>query len=689
MRIRLCCVSLLLIAGSVLAGEMPVSYEISVSLDPDTHQLEGHERIEWTNTAGAPTEEIFFHLYLNAFAGSHSTFMKELGEGTLRSRRDIRKEWGWIRITSLKTAEGVDLLPTLKYVRPDDGNEEDFTVARVELPEAVEPSARIRLDLEYEARLPRVIARTGWAGAYHLVGQWYPKLGVFQTRGGEESSGAEWNCHQFHASSEFYSDFARYRVEIRVPDGMLVAATGIQLEGSVPAGVDSGTHVEVYTAENVHDFAWCAAPEDLMTIVEAEFDPARDIPRTWLEEAEKLLGLSAAELELPPVHLRLMLPRSQQDLAERNFHAARLALAWYGLYYGSYPYPQLTMISPPPTAEESGGMEYPTFITGGASRLLEYPPFSSVPMIEAVIIHEFGHQYFYGMLASNEFEQAWMDEGMNSYAEISCREAVIRDGLVPELPDYSPWANTRMAYSARKDPLRIDRFAWEFRTRRDYSSASYNKTALVLKTLEGLLGADVFARAMREYALSWRFHHPRGEDYFRSMEESTGEDLEWFFAQAFEGDARVDWAIRSVRIRPDKEARGYVLTDQGWKAVESTPETTEDDTEDDDEKDNGKGPWSVGFDVLRKGEFKGPVDILLIWEDQTEHRETWNGHERWKHFEFHTRQKPAALVLDPEGKWALETSRRDNYWKRTKVGHGLPAAWTLSLILNLLSMPWS
>lgn len=682
------CSALLILgmAPCLFGADTPVHYQISVSLDPVSHLLDGNESIEWRNTTSTPTSELYFHLYLNAFANNRSTFMKELGEGTLRSRLKVERHWGWTRILSMKTSDGVDLSPSLSFVRPDDDNVDDFTVARVELPKPVEPGASIKIALEFEAKLPLVIARTGWAAHFHLVGQWFPKLGVYEAAGHGGRLTAGWNCHQFHASSEFYADFASYRVEIEVPQDYVVAATGIEVEHHQEAEGTSRSLYSVYTAENVHDFAWCAAPQEMMMVVEGEFEPARDIPQVWLEEATKDLKMSAAELELPPVHLRLLIPRQQEKLAERTLHAARLGIAWYGLHYGPYPYPQLSIISPPPTAREAGGMEYPTFITTGAAKLMEYFPFSGASLIEMVTIHEFGHQYFYGMLASNEFEQAWMDEGINSYAETSCRAAIARDKLVKEQFNFSPWASARLQLSALKNPLKVDRFAWNFRSQGNYSMASYTKTELLLRTLEGLVGKAPFARAMRQYALQWRFKHPTGRDFMQSISTSTSQELDWFFSQAIEGDAIVDWAISSVHTEKERDFEGATYQDGAW-TEEDQPKDSEPDTGNED-----SGPFMNRFDVLRKGSFSGPVDILLIFADGTEEHRHWDGLARWKHFDVESDTKLTAIVVDPEGVWALETRRQDNYWHRASTTPADPTSswsWSFSNILSLFPVIWS
>ncbi len=675
-------------SGAGAGDEFPVDYEITGELNPHTHRLQGAERIRWTNMGGVPTSELWFHLYLNAFAGDRTTFMRGMGEGTLRGGREIDREWGWTRVISLRSEDGIDLLPSLTFERPDDGNPEDFTVARVLLERPVEPGASVTVDVTFEAQLPRVIARTGWAGDFHLIGQWFPKLGVYEAEGHGGRAEAGWNCHQFHPATEFYSDFGRYRVQLTVPEDFVVGATGVQMDERTVAEGTARKRTLTFTADRVHDFVWCAAPADLMAVIESDFDPGRDVPAPWLQRAQSLLDLSAAELELPPVHLRLLVPHTQMELGDRMLRGARLGMAWYGLFYGAYPYPQLTLVSPPPGAEEAAGMEYPTFITTGATKLLEYPPVSWLGINEGVTVHEFGHQYFQGMLASNEFEQAWLDEGLNTYADTSCMEAISNDRLVPEIRISGSWASKRLSWALRNSPVQVDREAWKFRTRRDYGTASYKKTALVLKTLEGLLGPDVFARAMRSYVDAWRFRHPTGDDFCVAISESAGEDLGWFFAQALEGDAIVDWAVEDVVQREKTPAEGMIWDGGRWVG----PAGEQGDPGDDDAAGEPEA-WDIHADIMRRGDFQGPVEVLFLFDEGREERRMWAGQDRWVRFEFVSSERLVAVVVDPEGVWALEGERTNNYWRdQPDSGAATHRLWWAPAAMRLIALavqPWS
>ncbi len=470
---------------------------------------------------------------------------------------------------------------------------------------------------------------------------------------------------------------------INVPGGWVVGATGMQITRmEVPNDPSRGLQV-VYAADRVHDFVWTAAPESLMAVVESDFEPGRDVPLRWLEVAAETLGLSAAELELPPTRLRLLLPQSQLELAPRFLNAARLAIAWYGLWYGPYPYPQLTVVSPPPTAGEAGGMEYPTFITAAGGRLLTVPPFRWMSRPEVVTIHEFGHQYFQGMLASNEFEQAWLDEGLNSYAETACMEQVVADGLAPDVRFGDFWAKKRIGFGLFRFPFTIDRLSWDYRSRYQYFAASYNKTALAMKTLEGLIGEQRFARSMRAYFENFQYRHPNGDDFFGVFSEESGEDLNWFFDQAIRSDATVDWSVLKVSQRRQSDVEGVAWDGDTWRVREAPSEDGEDES----------AGWVIGVELGRTGDFRGPVETEFFWEDGSRERRTWDGVDRWVRWSIHSDQRLIRVVVDPDGVWALETRRQDNYWAAERSSEAACGVlWWVSEALQLMAlgvMPWS
>ncbi len=667
MRWFLVFVIMMLVSTPILAAEL-VSYDIDVELDEIQHRLDGVERVRWTNATEAELTEIWFHLYLNAFASSKTTFMNELGSQTLRGGSLKDMGWGWIRCTSIRSENDRDLLPFFEFVRPDDGNMHDYTVAVLRLVEPLQPGDSIVLKIGFEVQLPSVIARTGFAGDFHMVGQWYPKIAVLDPEG--------WNCHQFHANSEFYADFADYEVSIVVPEHWVVGASGVEVSAKSLEQGGSKKRQVLFRALQVHDFAWCAAPSEMMEVVEADFDPMTDVPQAWFDRAVELTGLPPVDLQLPPMHIRLLVPMKQRQLSERMIRAARLSIAWYGLHFGAYPYPQLTVVSPPPMAEESWGMEYPTFITTGASRLMQMPPLGWLGWIENVTVHEFGHQYFQGLLATNEFERAWMDEGMTSWAELSCLEAIREHNLAPEMKFGGTWAGRRLELASVSSPIKVDRPAWEFRNRHHYFAASYAKSAAVLKTLEGLLGIEVFYRAMRNYYELFRYQHPRGEDFFSVVEAVSAQDLDWFFDQAIRSDVMPDWSVLNVINADERVPEGLVWEEGEWGVGDLTDDLV-----------------PAEIQLGRRGGFIAPVDVRIDYADGSSEVRTWDGNERWVKWRLESTEKVDGVVIDPLGVWVLETKRLDNYWSRNRESstRNEPLWWLgdgLKLLITVI-IPWS
>lgn len=650
------------IATPGAAADAVASYTIDVSLDVTTHSLTAREEIEWVNTTSAPATELRFHLYLNGFANPDTTFMQGWG----RARWWPDGGWGWIRWTELALADGRDLLAGLELVQPDDGNPSDATVVRVPLPEPLGPGETIRLVGRFAAQLPEIIARTGYVDDFYLVGQWFPKLGVFA---GEDG----WHCHQFHAATEFYADFGRYRVTVDVPRDWRVLATGVELSRSV----QGERQQVVLAAERVEDFVWATAPAAALEVVETSFEPQRDVPVAWLEEAADLLGVSTAELELPPIAIRLAVPPEQRLLVPRMERAARLSIAWSGLRLGPYPYPQLTIVSPPAAAEEAGGMEYPTFITTGADPLEIVPPLSLGGWAEGVVAHEFGHQYVPCLVATDESEQAWIDEGLASWLELKIMTAMAASGgpvtvdrFIDRASLYRLWAGVH----GRR--LVVDQPARAFRTMGEFYRASYGDAYLGLASLEGLIGEAAFTRGLRGFVARHRFGHAGGDDLERAMADAAGTDLGWFFRQTFGTGAVADWAVLAVEppLEPPSDA-GYRWRGGAWiAAADLAPQ---------------EGPAAIAsgwtIDLGRLGDLVGPVTVAVEYADGSSERRSWDGVARWARWQLEPGREPTMVTIDPDLVWRLETRRADNTWRAAPArGPARRQLWWLYGLLHLV-----
>src|SRR5262249_20967543 len=279
-----------------------------------------------------------------------------------------------------------------------------------------------------------------------------------------------------------------YRVDFTLPARFIVGATGPRV-GRRDNG--NGTVTYVYEQSNVHDFAWTASPH--FVEVKRRFEAAREVSPAEYARAAQLLHRTLDEVKLRDFDITLLMQPSHMPQLERHVRAIMLAVKSFGLSYGYYPHPTLTVVDPPYGAGGSGGMEYPTFITAGTSALLNDRPFTHINEPEEVTIHAFGHQNFQGMLASNEFEEAWLDEGINSHATGRVMEEGY--GADATLIRFLGWTLggrdlIRLSYTpdAIYDPIRQP--AWKYSTSAAYQFNSYERPELMLRTLEHDLGAE-------------------------------------------------------------------------------------------------------------------------------------------------------------------------------------------------------
>ncbi|MCX8160480.1 MAG: M1 family metallopeptidase [Candidatus Saccharicenans sp.] len=647
------------------AQERPLSYDLKVELLPESATLQGKETIIWTNRSSDYIPDLQFHLYWNAFKNELSTMARESArERTISRYRPKKDEWGWIKLVSFSTGSGLDLMPAATFISPDEPhNPDDQTVLRVELPEPLAPGQTITLNLEFQAKIPRNGLRTGYYRDGFFIAQWFPKLGVYE-------EGRGWNCHEYHLNSEFYANFADYRVQITVPGRMVVGASGEEVaKVEDPA---SGKTTYTYVQQNIHDFAWTASPRFVK--LERWFRGEEEVRPEEYRQMADILGLSPEELRLPEVRMILLIEKQHQHQAERHFRALRAALKYYGLWYGPYPYRTITLVDPP-YRTGSGGMEYPTLFTAGTSVILEKDVLSP----EQVIIHEFGHGYWYGMVANNEFEEAWLDEGINTYSTGKVTDQAYGPGRLPfrfnglplswllGLPAVYDWQLGRIVSApvAELDP--IVTASWKFYNSMSYSLNVYYRAATCLHTLERLLGEKTWARIMRTYHLRYRFRHPKTEDFIKVVNEVSGQDLTWFFQEFFFSAKNFDYAISSVetRLKPEKY-RGLFDNLPGRNSSRNRAGSAE-------KSSSTKAKiYQTVITLRRYGQaHPGPGHYLKLridFEDGSSEWRNWDGQARWVRFYFEKPARVKTAILDPETIWLVDSNLTNNSYSSRGPG---------------------
>jgi aminopeptidase N len=597
-----------------------VAYEIDATLDTRAHKIKASETLTYKNLTGQPQQTFPFHLYLNAFQ-PQSTFMTEARlYGTRSTGPDsgwAPKHFGSITVHKLEVEGMGDLTGKMQFIQPDDHNTEDHTVFQVTLPRSAPPGASVVFRMDFEDVLPEVVARTGYKRDFFMVGQWFPKVGVWWKN--------QWNCHQFHATTEFFADFGTFDVKLTLPQNEVVGAGGDLVAST---GNPDGTKTLTFHSEDVHDFSWTASPH------------FTDVEDSWT-------GTGA------PVKIHLLMSSGNMPSAPRYLQALKGTLRLYDQWVGPYPYDRITVVDPPHGALEAGGMEYPTLITADTAWFM--PKGALLP--EVVVEHEFGHQYWYGMVATNEFEEAWLDEGINSYMEVKVMDALY--GKETSFLNF-PFAQMgesqeqRVSYLEEPDFDPLTRFAWQFAGTGSYGAVSYGKTATVLLTLEKLIGEDKMREVMHQYFLRYRFTHPTGEDFLKTIEEVSGQNLRWYFDQAVYGTNILDYEIRDAHSDPVK-----------WYAITST----------------GPKLYRTYVTVHRKGDFVFPLDVKITFDDKSSTVEHWDGRDRWVRYTYDRTARVTSAEVDPQQKVWLDRNFFNN--GRTVDGddraiHKLLNIWTFT-----------
>jgi len=575
-------------------SERVVHYEIDAKYDAAKHTIDATETLTYHNLTGQSLDHFPFHLYQNAFQPNATWVREAKRDGNRDTSYDKWKseEYGSEEIKSIEVVGQGDLTSQLRYVAPDDDNRDDKTVIDLRVAKPIPAGSYVQFKIVFHDQMPLTQARSGWKRDFLLGGQWFPKVGVWW-------HGA-WNCHQYHAATEFFADFGVYDVKITLPQNQVIGASGVQL-----SSVDNadGTKTVTYHGDDIHDFAWTASP------------------RFKVRE-------SVYPSQMGPVKLRFLMQPAHWDQADRHERAIRETLDRFEKWYGPYPYKTLTVVDPEPDSA-AGGMEYPTFITGDTSW---FAP-NGFRLVEIVLEHEFGHQYWYGMVATNEFEDAWMDEGINSYTEVKVLDSMLgKNTSVIDLAGITlgEREEQRMSYIGVADLDPMAQKAYDYYSYNSYGGITYGKTASVLLTLEGIIGEDTMQKAMHVYFMKYRFTHPTKEDFLKTIEEVSGKNLRWYFDQAVYGSEVLDYEVSKVDSFP---------TD--WYVKKK------------DKKDAKKGGkdervYQSTVWIHRKEDFVMPVAVEIKFDNGETIREHWDGQSRWTRFTYQKKAKVVSAELDPD-----------------------------------------
>ncbi len=682
-----------------------VDYDIDVRLDHEEKKLHGSQVLRYTNTSPDLIGDLVFHTYLNASSNLRSTYYRETVamDGPVDLGEEPDKRFGYIHISRVNVA-GEDLTNMADYITVPDGDPEDRTVWRVPLQGPLMPGETITVTMDFTVKLPYAWDRVGYADDFYMVVQWFPKIAVWESKGVRGAEKAGWNARAFHRFTEFYADFGNYRVAITAPNNFVIGATGV-LESKQET--ETGTR-HVYSQARVHDFAWTASPR-----FEAEtfrFEPGEWVTEDEIQGIMRLHGLTREEAVLQPVDINLLMLPEHDDQTRRHFEAACQSLKWFGLWYGRYPYKTLTLVDTPRVPGRgnfAGGMEYPTLIAIGTRSWNA----AGDRGLEGLIAHEFGHQYWYGLVGTNEAEEPWLDEGFTTYSASKVMDAAwgpwfpywnrgvpdnARNLLLPEhielseillldrfdphgtLPRVPFSLSEQVGFKTRSNGQRViqgslgswsnDRmrqYGWEFLDY-NYWSNSYSKPAAMLYQLESELGAEVMARVMRTWFQEQIYRHPNTDDFIKTVNRVSGRDMKWFFSELMDKAAYVDYAVDNVYSVTSRDDVGYMVGPDGPQPIAGDNATT-----------------TRHFVRIRNhGGMHYPVDVAIHFADGTQILERWNGDYIYKQFTYEDKPAIDRVVIDPEGKLVLDRNRANNSWT-AEPDKRASRRWSARLLLGV------
>ncbi len=510
--------------------QQQVNYFIDVFLNDKDHSLKGFEKIEYFNNSPDTLNFIWFHIWPNAYKNDKTAFSHQLLEnGNIKFYFSNKEQKGYINRLDFKvdgiTAETED-------------HPQHIDIIKLHLPSPLPPGQKVNITTPFHVQLPHNFSRGGHEGESYQVTQWYPKPAVYDKTG--------WHPMPYLDQGEFYSEFGNFEVSITVPENYVVAATG-ELQNAnekewlksrslfdwepIRSRIKKGSSVKTivqefpasskeiktlkYKQDRVHDFAWFADKRFIVA-----YDTCRLV-------SGKIMDIYS------------YYTTGEKKYWENTVAFAKNAIKTRSEWIGEYPFSAVSIVQGPESF--GGGMEYPTITI--------LSPMTDEKLLDYTIAHEIGHNWFYGILANNEREYPWMDEGLNTYYDN--RYSLWKYGTQGEIQlgsHYVSIKNTERIFFETKAIQKQDQpinSTSENLTASNYGLIAYYKTAAWLDYLESVIGKEKVDKAIREYFIHWQFKHPQPGDFKSALEESTGIAMDSLFS-----------LLDKKGILPNQERRG-------------------------------------------------------------------------------------------------------------------------------------
>ncbi len=590
--------------------QQEVNVKMDVTLNDVSHTLSGNIEMEYVNNSPDELTEIYMHLWANAYKNRSSAFSKQkLRDGS----------------TKFYFAKDNDLgnLSQLNFMVDDTSIEWDYDpthpdIALLKLNKPLKPGDRIMITTPFKLKIPASFSRLGHVGQSYQMTQWYPKPAVYDKDG--------WHPMPYLDMGEFYSEFGDYEVKITLPQNYVVGSTGVlednekeedflqkriketneimaKVDGFKNGNIrdtipDSSPEIKtlIYKADNVHDFAWFADK------------------RFYVQKSAVTLASGKT------VDTWVMFTNKETELWKDAMSYVDRAVKFYSEKVGEYPYPQASAVQSALSA--GGGMEYPMITVIGLS--------GDAQALDNVITHEVGHNWFYGILAFDERDHVWMDEGLNSYYDHRYTLQYYTGDGIEIAPDFlmksTDMSTLEMGYlfQARRNLDQAPQTPSNDFVPINYWLGGYEKPAQFFRMTEMYLGTETFDRIMQSFYKEWEFKHPQPEDLRSHFEKGTDKDLGWLFDGMINSNGHIDYAVKGIQSKED-----YEIT------------------------------------IENKGEIRSPFPVSGIKDGKIVHTQWYEGFEGAKSISL--KKGDYDLIVIDEERVTLDIDRRNNNVKPSGI----------------------
>ncbi|WP_340104000.1 M1 family metallopeptidase [Rhodohalobacter sp. 8-1] len=494
--------------------QQAVDYQMEVDMNVETNRYDGHQLLSYTNNSPDTLNRVFYHLFFNAFQP------ESMMDKRSRTIADPDSRIGDKILGYDETEIGYQRIDWIKQNGTEVEYTVDGTIMEVHLAEPIEPGEVVEFEMEYEAQVPLQTRRSGRdsaEGVRYSMSQWYPKIAAYSERG--------WHPNPY-IGREFFAPFGTFDITIHIDRDYVVGA-GAYLQNPREVGYgyeEDGTEVNRpdgdkltwhFTAFDVHDVMWAADPDYTQSTFQVPDGPLL----RFFYQTDPVAENADAERQDDLIDYWEQLP----ELTSQAFQ-------FMNDNYGEYPHDEYIVIQ-----GGDGGMEYSmgTLITGNRS----------LGSLIGVTVHEFIHAWYEGVIANDETTDQWIDEGFTVYLSALTMNELYNDG------EGDPMVGRHQGYfrtveAGIEEPMHIH--ADHYERNAAYGMASYTKGAIFLHQLGYIVGDDVLKSGLNRFYEDWKFKHPRGLDFIRTMEEESGMVLDWYYEYWVTTTKTIDYGISAV-----------------------------------------------------------------------------------------------------------------------------------------------